>query len=63
MPIGFMPLGSPQRPERDMCPEDVADLQTPEMQENCKGTWLSSGADRFKMGTSERTDSDSVLCS
>ena len=32
-PIGFMPLGSPQRPERDMCPEDVADLQTPEMQE------------------------------
>ena len=31
-PIGFMPLGSPQRPERDMCPEDVADLQTPEMQ-------------------------------
>lgn len=35
-PIGFMPLGSPQRPERDMCPEDVADLQTPEMQESAK---------------------------
>lgn len=35
-PIGFMPLGSPQRPERDMCPEDVADLQTPEMQEIAK---------------------------
>lgn len=32
-PVGFMPLGSPQRPERDMCPEDVADLQTPEMKE------------------------------
>lgn len=32
-PIGFMPLGSPQRPERDMCPEDVADLQTPEIKE------------------------------
>lgn len=31
-PVGFMPLGSPQRPERDMCPEDVADLQMPEMQ-------------------------------
>lgn len=31
-PIGFMPLGSPQRPERDMCPEDIADMQTPEMQ-------------------------------
>lgn len=35
-PIGFMPLGSPQRPERDMCPEDVADLQTPEMQQIAK---------------------------
>lgn len=35
-PIGFMPLGSPQRPERDMCQEDVADLQTPEMQEIAK---------------------------
>ena len=35
-PIGFMPLGPPQRPERDMCPEDVADLQTPEMQEIAK---------------------------
>ena len=35
-PIGFMPLGSPHRPERDMCPEDVADLQTPEMQEIAK---------------------------
>ena len=35
-PIGFMPLGSPQRTERDMCPEDVADLQTPEMQEIAK---------------------------
>lgn len=32
-PVGFMPLGSPQRPERDMCPNDVADLQTPEMKE------------------------------
>lgn len=35
-PIGFMPLGSPQRPERDMMPEDIADLQTPEMQEIAK---------------------------
>ncbi len=32
-PIGFMPLGSPQRPERDMCSEDVADLQMQEMKE------------------------------
>ena len=32
-PIGFMPMGSPQRPERDICPEDIADLQLPEMKE------------------------------
>lgn len=32
-PVGFMPLGSPQRPERDMCQGDVADLQTPVMKE------------------------------
>jgi diketogulonate reductase-like aldo/keto reductase len=30
-PIGFMPIGSPTRPERDMAPEDIADIQTPEM--------------------------------
>ena len=29
-PIGFMPLGSPQRPERDMEPTDIADMQVPE---------------------------------
>jgi diketogulonate reductase-like aldo/keto reductase len=29
-PIGFMPLGSPQRPERDMEPGDVTDMQIPE---------------------------------
>lgn len=30
-PIGFMPIGSPTRPERDMMPGDVADIQLPEM--------------------------------
>ena len=35
-PVGYMPLGSPRRPERDICPEDVADMQTPELQEIAK---------------------------
>lgn len=30
-PVGFMPIGSPTRPERDMLPEDIADIQLPEM--------------------------------
>lgn len=32
-PVGYMPIGSPKRPERDMMPEDVEDMQTPEMQQ------------------------------
>ena len=31
LPIGFCPLGSPSRPERDRTPEDVADTQMPEI--------------------------------
>ena len=27
--VGYMPLGSPQRPERDIMPEDVADMELP----------------------------------
>ena len=30
-PIGFCPIGSPTRPERDMTPDDVADIQTREV--------------------------------
>ena len=29
-PIAFMPLGSPQRPERDIVSTDIADMQVPE---------------------------------
>lgn len=35
-PVGYMPMGSPKRPERDICPEDIADLQMPEMIEIAK---------------------------
>lgn len=35
-PIGFMPIGSPTRPERDICPEDVADIQLTEMKKVAK---------------------------
>lgn len=33
VPIGFCPIGSPSRPERDRTPEDVADTQMPEILE------------------------------
>lgn len=30
-PVGYMPIGSPRRPERDMMAEDVEDMQVPEL--------------------------------
>lgn len=32
LPVGFMPIGSPARPERDMMPDDITDIALPEMQ-------------------------------
>lgn len=29
--VGYCPLGSPQRPERDILPEDIADMEEPEL--------------------------------
>ena len=36
LPIGYMPLGSPRRPERDIAPEDVVDMQQPALVEIAK---------------------------
>ncbi|MBO4456352.1 MAG: aldo/keto reductase [Butyrivibrio sp.] len=36
VPIGFCPIGSPSRPERDRCSTDVADTQLPEVVEVAK---------------------------
>lgn len=33
LPIGYMPLGSPRRPERDILPDDVNDMQTPQLRQ------------------------------
>lgn len=31
LPIGYMPLGSPRRPERDILPDDLDDMHMPEL--------------------------------
>lgn len=36
LPIGFCPIGSPTRPERDKTPDDVADIAMPEVVEIAK---------------------------
>ena len=35
-PIGFCPIGSPNRPERDKTPEDIADIEQPVIQRIAK---------------------------
>ena len=35
-PIGFCPIGSPTRPDRDTTPDDIADIQVPELVEIAK---------------------------
>ena len=35
-PLGFCPIGSPTRPDRDMTPDDIADIQVPELVEVAK---------------------------
>ncbi len=32
-PVGFCPIGSPARPERDKTPEDITDIEVPEIRE------------------------------
>ncbi len=32
VPVGYMPIGSPRRPERDIMAEDIVDLEMPEIQ-------------------------------
>lgn len=36
LPIGFCPIGSPQRPERDIADEDICDIETEELKEIAK---------------------------
>ncbi len=33
LPFGYMPIGSPERPDRDVFPGDIADIEQPEMQQ------------------------------
>ena len=35
-PVGYMPIGSPKRPERDIVSTDIEDMKTPVMQEIAK---------------------------
>ena len=47
-PIGYMPMGSPARPERDMVPGDVADLSLPEIRAIGEAHGVSAAAVALK---------------
>ena len=49
-PVGFCPLGSPKRPERDRAPEDVADMELPEIVEIAKAHGIHPAAVCLKWG-------------
>ena len=59
--VGFCPIGSPERPERDKTPEDIADIELPEMKADRRGTRRASGSDLHQVGSTERTDPDPLL--
>lgn len=47
-PVGYMPIGSPRRPERDMMPEDIADLEMPKLQAVAKAHGISPATASLK---------------
>ena len=47
-PVGYMPIGSPRRPERDMMPEDIADLEMPKLQAVAKAHGISPATASIK---------------
>ncbi len=48
--IGFCPLGSPKRPERDRTPDDVADMEMPEIVEIARAHGVHPAAVCLKWG-------------
>lgn len=48
VPVGYMPIGSPRRPERDIMEEDIADLEMPEIREIARAHGISPAATALK---------------
>lgn len=48
VPVGYMPIGSPRRPERDIMEEDIADLEMPEIREIAREHGISPAATALK---------------
>ena len=60
-PIGYCPIGSPSRPERDRTAEDISDTRMPEIMEIAEHHHVHPAMIMPKVGGTERTDSDSFF--
>ena len=60
-PIGYCPIGSPGRPERDRTPEDTAPTEDPVIVEDRAGAWNSSRRGVHQVGGAAGADADSIF--
>ena len=60
-PIGYSPIGSPGRPDRDRTPEDTSPTEDPVILAYCQAAWHSPSRRVHQVGSTARTDSDSLF--
>ena len=60
-PIGYCPVGSPGRPERDRTPEDTAPTEDPVILEIARAARNSSGGGVHQVGGAVRANANSLL--
>ncbi len=60
-PVGYCPIGSPGRPERDRTPEDTAPTEDPVIVEIARAARNSSRGGLHQVGGAARANADSVF--
>lgn len=62
LPIGYCPIGSPSRPERDRTSEDVADMELPAVVKAAKAHKVHPAVICLKWAVQRRAGTDSFFC-
>ena len=60
-PVGYCPVGSPNRPERDRTPDDTVDIEDPVIVQDRGTPGRASGGGVHQVGRAARADSHSAL--
>ena len=61
VPIGYSPIGSPSRPERDRTPDDTVDIEDPVIVKIAAASGGASGGGVREVGGAARAGADPVL--